>query len=158
MSDLLTPPRLLESLEGNRRLTLRTIESFPAEALFAYTPTEPLRPFAEMVKEILGLETALVRGVATAQWVFEPEAFTAVKSKQELLVACEAVRRQTLGYWPQVTAERLAAVEPDPFFGGGEQRLFDRLFYALENEIHHRAQGYTYLRLLGIEPPPFWER
>lgn len=158
MTDLLTPSRLLESLEGNRRLTLRTIESFPAEALFEYTPTAPLRPFAEMVQEILGLETALVRGVATGQWVFEPEQFAAVKNTSDLLNACEAVRRQTLAYWPSVSAERLAAVEPDPFFGGGEQRLFDRLFYALENEIHHRAQGFTYLRLLGIEPPPFWER
>jgi uncharacterized damage-inducible protein DinB len=26
------------------------------------------------------------------------------------------------------------------------------------NEIHHRGQGYVYLRTLGIEPPPFYER
>ena len=26
------------------------------------------------------------------------------------------------------------------------------------NEIHHRGQGYVYLRALGIEPPPFYER
>ena len=24
--------------------------------------------------------------------------------------------------------------------------------------VHHRGQGYVYLRALGIEPPPFWER
>ncbi|NLG08337.1 MAG: damage-inducible protein DinB, partial [Deinococcales bacterium] len=30
--------------------------------------------------------------------------------------------------------------------------------YAIDNEIHHRAQGYVYLRALGVEPPPFWER
>src|SRR6266567_4456823 len=30
--------------------------------------------------------------------------------------------------------------------------------YAIDNEIHHRGQGYVYLRALGIEPPPFWER
>ena len=28
----------------------------------------------------------------------------------------------------------------------------------VDNEIHHRGQGYVYLRELGIEPPPFWER
>jgi len=27
-----------------------------------------------------------------------------------------------------------------------------------DNEIHHRGQGYVYLRSLGTEPPPFWER
>ena len=32
------------------------------------------------------------------------------------------------------------------------------LFYVIENEIHHRGQGYVYLRALGIEPPPFYER
>jgi uncharacterized damage-inducible protein DinB len=34
----------------------------------------------------------------------------------------------------------------------------DRLLYMVDNEIHHRAQGYVYLRLLGIEPPAFYER
>ena len=28
----------------------------------------------------------------------------------------------------------------------------------IDNEIHHRGQGYVYLRALGIEPPPFYER
>jgi uncharacterized damage-inducible protein DinB len=32
------------------------------------------------------------------------------------------------------------------------------LLYIIDNEIHHRGQGYVYLRSLGIEPPHFWER
>lgn len=32
------------------------------------------------------------------------------------------------------------------------------ILYAIDNEIHHRGQGYVYLRSLGIEPPPFYER
>jgi uncharacterized damage-inducible protein DinB len=36
--------------------------------------------------------------------------------------------------------------------------LHDLLLYCIDNEIHHRGQGYVYLRALGIEPPPFWER
>jgi uncharacterized damage-inducible protein DinB len=28
----------------------------------------------------------------------------------------------------------------------------------IDNEVHHRGQGYVYLRALGVEPPPFWER
>jgi uncharacterized damage-inducible protein DinB len=24
--------------------------------------------------------------------------------------------------------------------------------------IHHRRQGYVFLRALGVEPPPFYER
>jgi len=35
----------------------------------------------------------------------------------------------------------------------------DQLFsFSIDNEIHHRGQAYVYLRALGIEPPPFYER
>ncbi|MBE3590397.1 MAG: damage-inducible protein DinB, partial [Firmicutes bacterium] len=50
---LLHPGSLLEVLDGHRRLTVRTIEAFPEDKLFHYRPVEPLRPFAEMIKEIL---------------------------------------------------------------------------------------------------------
>jgi len=33
-----------------------------------------------------------------------------------------------------------------------------QIFYVIDNEIHHRAQGYVYLRAFGIGPPHFWER
>jgi uncharacterized damage-inducible protein DinB len=32
------------------------------------------------------------------------------------------------------------------------------ILYLVDNEVHHRAQGYVYLRSLGIEPPMFWDR
>ncbi|MEJ7681733.1 MAG: DinB family protein [Segetibacter sp.] len=36
--------------------------------------------------------------------------------------------------------------------------MWSSIFYFIDNEIHHRAQGYVFLRSLGIEPPHFWER
>ncbi len=36
--------------------------------------------------------------------------------------------------------------------------IYGLLLYWIDNEIHHRGQGYVYLRALGIEPPPFWDR
>jgi uncharacterized damage-inducible protein DinB len=32
------------------------------------------------------------------------------------------------------------------------------ILYAIDNEIHHRGQAYVYLRVLGIEPPAFFDR
>jgi len=32
------------------------------------------------------------------------------------------------------------------------------VLYAVDNEIHHRGQGYVYLRALGVAPPAFYER
>jgi uncharacterized damage-inducible protein DinB len=43
-------------------------------------------------------------------------------------------------------------------FGEWEMPGIVTIQYAIDNEIHHRGQGYVYLRALGIEPPPFWER
>jgi uncharacterized damage-inducible protein DinB len=33
-----------------------------------------------------------------------------------------------------------------------------QILYIIDNEVHHRGQAYVYLRALGVEPPPFWER
>lgn len=157
MKELLHPDRLLEILEGNRRLTLRTVEAFPEEKLFQYTPADPLRPFAEMVREMISIEDGYVRGIATGEWTMtgglEP-----ITTKDGLLTALREVRARTLELWPKVTTPRLLAEEVDGFFGEWPQPNLDRLIYALENEIHHRGQGFTYLRLLGIDPPAFYER
>jgi uncharacterized damage-inducible protein DinB len=45
----------------------------------------------------------------------------------------------------------------------GHRRLTRRVIElfpedAIDNEIHHRGQGYVYLRALGIEPPGFYDR
>jgi uncharacterized damage-inducible protein DinB len=36
--------------------------------------------------------------------------------------------------------------------------VYDLFFYLIDNEIHHRGQGYVYLRALDIEPPFFPDR
>jgi uncharacterized damage-inducible protein DinB len=35
---------------------------------------------------------------------------------------------------------------------------YNTILYAVDNEPHHRAQGHVYLRALGVEPPPFFDR
>lgn len=156
MSELLTPASLLEMMEGNRRLTLRVIEAFPEHELFHFKAAEAMRPFSDMVVEILEIEEAYIRGIVTGEWVLRaPEG---LDTKQKLLDACAAVRQRTRELWPQITVERLLTEEADNLFGPQKQTNLNRLIYALENEIHHRGQGYTYLRILGIQPPPFYVR
>ena len=40
----------------------------------------------------------------------------------------------------------------------GEMPGWVAAIYAVDNGLHHRAQGYVYLRALGIEPPAFYDR
>ncbi len=55
----------------------------------------------------------------------------------------------------QIPAHRFS--EFDKAFGQWPATGFATIQYAIDNEIHHRGQGYVYLRVLGIEPPKFWE-
>lgn len=163
MASLVSKDRFLEIWEANRRLTLKTIEAFPDDQLLGYTPVEPLRSFGAMLLEVAYLELDYMRGIATGEWRYEggEEAFArrpGAPSRAKLLGVLEEVRAQTRAWWPAIPEDRLLTTEPDPFFGGPPDMLIQRLEYAVENEIHHRAQGYVYLRLLGIEPPAFYDR
>ena len=58
--------------------------------------------------------------------------------------------------WNQIPPARFQ--ETITAFGQYTGVLHDLILYVIDNEIHHRGQGYVYLRALGIEPPPFYER
>ena len=58
--------------------------------------------------------------------------------------------------WPQIPPPRFHEV--DTAFGAYEGVIYGLLLYWIDNEIHHRGQGYVYLRALGIEPPAFYDR
>jgi uncharacterized damage-inducible protein DinB len=152
--ELLTLEQFYNHWQGHRRLTIRTIEAFPEDKLFSYK-VDPMRTFGEIAKEMLEVENSILQGVHSGEWKWETK-YDSVASKQELLVAFEDLRKETQQIWSKLSAERLKAVEKDAW--GITWANYERLLYMHDNEIHHRAQGYVYLRSLGIEPPAFYER
>lgn len=148
----------LRQWEDNRALTLRVARAFPAGSLLDFAPTAPLRPFAAMLDEIARIELAYVRGLAEDIWKWDPADPPRATDAAGAIALAEEVRAYTRRVWEGISADTLLSVRHDPFFFGATRRPYDWLFYCLENEIHHRGQAYTYLRLLGQEPPPFWER
>lgn len=155
MQPAATLDQLLKHWEGHRRLTRRTIEAFPEDELFSYR-VEPMRPFGEMIREALEIGP-LLRGVVENVWEWNMD-YEEVGNKADLLDAWDQSLETIRSYWQRLGPEQLERVEPDHFFGGPPQANLDRLLYTIDNEIHHRGQGFVYLRLLGIEPPPFFER
>lgn len=151
--ELLTLEQFYNHWQGHRRLTLRTVEAFPDDKLFSYK-VEPMRTFGEIAKEILGVEAYTLNGIISGEWVWKPD--EAITSKESLLAGFLAMKKTTKELWSKLTSERLHAVEKDGW--GMESSNRDRLLYIVDNEIHHRAQGYVYLRSLAIEPPAFYER
>lgn len=148
------PDGLLAHWQGHRRLTRRVIEAFPDEALFEFA-IGGMRPFGEIVRELLVMTAPTVRGVLTDTWE-RYRLGDEVRSKEELLRRWDAATAEMDEVWPRIPHERF--FETQKAFGQFEGVVHDLVLYVIDNEIHHRGQGYVYLRALGIEPPHFWER
>jgi uncharacterized damage-inducible protein DinB len=147
---------LLEYWQGHRRLTRRAIAAFPEDQLFSFK-VGSMRPFSDMVKEFLKMTVPVAHGVATGEWKeFSGTDLDAVRMKAELLGLWDEATEKLNAIWPTIPAHRYADV--DKAFGQWENSGINTILYCIDNEIHHRGQGYVYLRALGIEPPAFWER
>jgi uncharacterized damage-inducible protein DinB len=144
---------LLDHWQGHRRLTRRVIEAFPEEQLFSFS-VGSMRPFGAMAMEMIGMAEPMVRGIATGEW--DRSVTREVRPKQEILRLWDESTERINTLWAQIPPERFA--ETMTAFGQWPGRVYDLLFYVIDNEIHHRGQGYVYLRALGIQPPPFYER
>ncbi|MEJ0104707.1 MAG: DinB family protein [Bacteroidota bacterium] len=150
----ITSEALLQHWLGHRGLTRRTIEAFPEDKLFTYS-IGGMRPFAELVYEFLGMAVPGITGVATGKWQQWADA-KKVTTKKELLNLWDNATEDIHRIWPTIPAHRFH--EKDIAFGQWPGTGISFIFYFIDNEIHHRGQGYVYLRSLGIEPPAFWDR
>ena len=152
-AQVITPESLLEHWQGHRRLTRRVIEAFPEDQLSTFS-VGGMRTFGDMAMEMLAIALPMVRGVLTQEW--DASFDRAVLPKDEILRQWDAATKELNTLWERITIEKFG--EQMVAFGLYPGRASDLILYAIDNEIHHRAQGYVYLRALGIEPPPFWER
>lgn len=156
----LTPEQLLEHWQGHRSLTRRMIEAFPEHEFYNYS-IGGMRSFATLVMEMLGMAVPGVKGVATGHWATLDEmggTFTksAPPTRKEVLALWDETTEKINMLWSQIPPHRFQEI--DTAFGQYTAPLHSIIFYWIDNEIHHRGQGYVYLRSLGITPPPFWER
>ncbi|HLH01972.1 MAG TPA: DinB family protein [Bryobacteraceae bacterium] len=150
---ILDAEKLLEHWQGHRKLTRRVIEAFPEDKLFTFS-IGGMRPFSELALEFIKMGEPIVHGVASGEW--KEWSGAAPKTKAELLALWDKSSEAIERIFPQIPAHRFS--ESDKAFGKWESPGIGVILYAIDNEIHHRGQGYVYLRALGIEPPPFWER
>ena len=153
---LITPQELLEHWQSHRRLTRKTLEAFPEDKLFTFQPAPPMRSFGAMLLEITGMVYPTLKGFKTGEWSTIMKHFGELDTKAALLEAMDETDAYLNATLPTISAERM--LERESVYGFPVQPLFHALLYLIDNEIHHRAQGYVYLRLLGIEPPSFYQR
>lgn len=150
---VITPENLREHWQGHRRVTRRVIAAFPEKEFFEFS-IGGMRPFSELALEFLGMGVSSLKGVITGEWNYEKPA--APSTRDEVLQRWDESTEEIDRLWPTIPAHRFQEV--DKAFGQWEMPGYGLLLYAIDNEIHHRGQGYAYLRALGVEPPPFYDR
>ncbi len=157
---VLTSEELLRHWQGHRSLTRRAIEAFPENEFFNYS-IGGMRPFYEMVIELIDIAGPGIHGIVTNEWTRLPEDTdhslnSFAKTKKDVLDRWDEITGQINSLWPLIPPQRFQEVIKA--FDQYEGPAYTSILYFIDNEIHHRAQAYVYLRSLGIQPPFFWDR
>ncbi|MCW3170852.1 damage-inducible protein DinB [Chryseobacterium sp. 09-1422] len=154
-TQFISSAQLLEHWQGHRNLTRRVIEMFPEKDLFEFS-IGGMRPFAKLAVELISIAGPALKGIVEGQMEeFSEEAFQP-KTKEEILAKWDSETEVINQYFNQISEERFQ--ETFNLFGQYEFPVYQNILYFVDNEVHHRGQGFVYLRALGIEPPFFWER
>ena len=152
---IITPEELASHWKGHRGLTRKLIEVFPEKEFFEFS-IGGMRPAAQLIQEMMDVSTGGVREMAGGESGEVAGHTVKATSKAE-----------ALKIWDEITAElfeNLSKIPVEKFhdrilsFGQYEGTIWGNILYFLDNEIHHRAQAYVYLRALEVEPPAFWDR
>ena len=149
----ISPEAMLEHWQGHRRLTRRVIDAFPEDKLFTFS-IGGMRTFGQLALELLSIGVPMMKGIATDTWDARVEADSMPKA--EILRRWDEGTEVLNSLWRQMPVERFG--QERTAFGQYPGKVHDLILYAIDNEIHHRGQGFVYLRALGIDPPPFYER
>ena len=152
MKELLTPEALLTNLKDVRALTRNVIEAFPEKELFEFSVAN-LRPFSQMVEEFLMITNYIFTETLHEKHTPFYTEGQFPTTKAEVLALWDRATEILDREWKEVGDYTQSLTIYQMSFSFAQWIL-----YAIENESHHRGQGYTYLRALGIDPPFFWAR
>lgn len=155
IKEVITPIELLKHWQGHRTLTRRAIETFPEKEFFEFS-IGGMRTFAEMTMELLGIAVPALREITSGNITDLNDSFEHKNKKENILKQWDTDTEEINRLFTEIPPEKFH--ERINLFGKYEGTVWSGIFYFIDNEIHHRAQGYVYLRALGTEPPPFWDR
>lgn len=155
VKEVIDSVQLLAHWQGHRALMRRVIEAFPEEEFFSFS-IGGMRNFSEMTAELLGIAGPGIREIATGKTAPLNENIDHENNKEKMLELWDQASKEINQFWSQIPEERFQ--EEITVFGQYKGTVISTIFYFIDNEIHHRAQAYVYLRALGVEPPAFWER
>jgi uncharacterized damage-inducible protein DinB len=146
-------------------VTLRAIGTF-SDADLDFRPRPETRTVRELIYHIYGMEKEIATGVRTGKISQETEnlalpeteasaatlaSLDTVAKLQEYARACHTIANETAA---AISEEELARLVEAPYGSFPAWQFFS---FAYDEHWHHRGQLYTYLRLLGKEPPMLYD-
>jgi uncharacterized damage-inducible protein DinB len=132
-----------------RRLTVRLLDEFPADS-FDFRPAAEIMTVSQLFKHILMVEIFIRDGFLTNNWD-EPEELDRNIFEKEMIRDRLIIENQkTAKLLSEVPEGRFMKIIATPFGTVSGEVL---LMVAVDEEIHHRGNLYTYLRILGRTPP-----
>lgn len=153
---VISPEQLLKHWQGHRALTRHVIEAFPEKDFFEFS-IGGMRPFSKLASELLSIAVPALKGIVNRDaQPYSEEATETLTTKAQYLQKWDEATEEVNLYFKQIPVEDFE--KTFNLFGQYEFPIIENIFYFIDNEIHHRGQGYVYLRALGIEPPFFWTR
>lgn len=160
--DTLSVPQVISSQDllihwqGHRALTRRVIELFPEKDFFEFS-VAGMRTFAQLTDELLAIASPALKGIVNREvQPFTEKETEGLTTKAQYLEKWDQSTKEINENWEKLSVEDFN--ETFNLFGQYEFPIIHNILYFIDNEVHHRGQGYVYLRALGITPPFFWER
>jgi len=155
IAQVISPEDLLKHWQGHRNLTRRVIEAFPEKEFFEFS-IGGMRSFSALTSELLAIGGPALKAIVERKERPYQESSENLESKSDYLKKWDEETDEINKYWSKLTIGDFS--QTFNLFGQYNSPIVENILYFIDNEIHHRGQGYVYLRALGIEPPHFWER
>lgn len=152
---IISKEELLRHWQGHRSLTRRVIEMFPEKDFFQFS-IGGMRTFSQLATELLSIGAPAMKGIVNRDVQPYSEEVGQLTTKAQFLQKWDEDTLRIDEYWSRLSDDDFG--QTFNLFGQYEFPIIHNILYFIDNEVHHRGQGYVYLRALGIDPPFFWER
>jgi uncharacterized damage-inducible protein DinB len=132
-----------------RELTIKLLDEFPHES-FDYRPAPEIMTVSQLFKHILKVELYIREGFLTGQWK-DPDGIGSNMFEKEMLRdRLRLENEKTARLLDEIPEGQFLKIRETPFGRVSGEILMQ---VAVDEEIHHRGNLYTYLRCLGKIPP-----
>jgi len=132
-----------------RRLTIKLLDEFPPDS-FDFRPAPEIMTVSQLFKHILQVEIYIREGFLTGKWEIPEELGNNIFEKEMLKDKLTIESRKTIQLLSEVPEGKFMKIIKTPYGNLSGEIL---LQVAVDEEIHHRGNLYTYLRCLDKTPP-----